>query len=43
MGEEKRTCLKGWDLRLDIVWPGLPINGEQVMVDKQWGMILVGK
>ena len=38
VGERKRACLRGWDSRLDAVWPSLPTNGEQIVVDKQWGM-----
>jgi hypothetical protein len=42
MGERKRACLKCWDPRLDADWARLRMVGEQMMADKQSGMILVG-
>ena len=39
---ERITYLLCWDLDLDGVWPNLTINGEQMVVTKQWGIILVG-
>ena len=40
---ERITCLLGRDLDLDEVWPNLTINGEQMAVGKQWGIIVVGR
>jgi hypothetical protein len=40
--EKKRACLKCWDSCLDTDWPRLRLIGGQMMVDKQWGMILIG-